>query len=353
MFPPGNSMKDPNNMHRAVLVGCGVIANTWAAPIRDLFSDRIRLVGFVDLDEERARRFAEKWGSGDVAVGKQTKPIVERTGADVVFNCTLPGVHMSTGREALEAGCHVLMEKPLAPTAAEVREFAAFAKERGRLLAAIQNRRYLGGAKAVQRALSQGVVGRLHTVHTDFFVGPHFGGFREEMEHPLLIDMAIHTFDAARHLTGLNPRRVMCHEFNPTGSWFRHGASACALFEMEEGVVFSYRGSWVAQGFPTTWESSWRIVGEKGTLLWDGADEIAAETVSGSEGFIYPVARRRIESIELRPEQRQHAGNILEFLDALDGGPEPQTVASDNAWSIAMVEHAIRSARERRWVDVE
>jgi predicted dehydrogenase len=91
-------------------------------------------------------------------------------------------------------------------------------------------------------------------------MGPHFGGFRESMRHVLLLDMAIHTFDAARFLSGEDALAVYCHETNPRGTWYEHGASATAVFEMTNGVTFTYRGSWCAEGLGTGWGADWRII---------------------------------------------------------------------------------------------
>jgi predicted dehydrogenase len=225
----------------------------------------------------------------------------------------------------------------------------------GRRLAVIQNRRYLPGARAARLALADGVIGAVHTLCVDFFVAPRFGGFRERMESPLLLDMAIHTFDQSRHLTGLNPRKVTCHEFNPPGSWFAHGASAMAIFEMTGGAVFNYRGSWCAQGFPTSWAGAWRIIGEAGTLLWDGETGVVVERAAGTwdgHAFLQPVEKVTIPPLSLAPAETGHAGNIAEFLDCLDSGGIPQTVAADNLLSLAMVEAAISSARSGAAVSI-
>src|SRR6266581_2652143 len=72
-------------------------------------------------------------------------------------------------------------------------------------------------------------------------IGAHFEGFRQHMRHVLLLDMAIHTFDAARLLTGADPVSVYCKEWNPVGSWYDHDASAVAFFEMTNGIVYTYR----------------------------------------------------------------------------------------------------------------
>ena len=330
------------------MLGCGSMSGEWLSKVRDHFSDRVEIVGLVDLNVDSAVNRAKEFGHQNAWTGTLLEEAVRELKPEVVFNCTVPGAHLGTCKEALEAGCHVLVEKPLATTVAEGRELVRASEQAGRCLAVIQNRRYHTGGIVAQGALAEGVIGKVHTLCVDFFVAPHFGGFRETMESPLLLDMAIHTFDQSRYLTGLNPRKVTCHEFNPPGSWFGHAASAMATFEMTDGVMFNYRGSWCAQGFPVDWNGSWRIIGTKGTLLWDGGNMVEAERIDESwdgNGFMQPVEKISIPLAPLTPAESGHGGNIAEFLDCIDNGGRPQTVASDNMLSLAMVEAAIASAR--------
>ena len=74
-------------------------------------------------------------------------------------------------------------------------DLVGLAKTAGKLHAVIQNRRFNRGIRQLREMLLRGVIGELTTVHVDFFVAPHFGGFREVMPHVLLADMAIHAFD--------------------------------------------------------------------------------------------------------------------------------------------------------------
>jgi len=336
------------NRYRTVMVGCGSMSGAWLGNVRDHFNDRVEIVGLVDLNLESASGRAKEFGHEKAWTGVSLEEALRELRPEVVFNCTVPKAHLGTCRQALEAGCHVLVEKPLATNLAEGRELVRLSKQARRCLAVIQNRRYHSGGEAARRALAQGVIGTVHMVCVDFFIGPHFGGFREEMESPLLLDMAIHTFDQSRYLTALDPRKVTCHEFNPPGSWFAHGASAVATFEMTGGVIFNYRGSWCAQGFPVAWNGAWRIIGEKGTLLWDGENMVAAERIERSwdgQAFIQPVEKVTIPPASLAPAESGHAGNIAEFLDCIDSGGTPQTAAADNLLSLAMVEAAISSAR--------
>ncbi len=71
----------------------------------------------------------------------------------------------------------------------------------------IQNRRYIANVRRIRRFLDSGAIGTPTSIHCDFFIAPHFGGFREEMGHVLLLDMAIHTFDAARFMVNGEPTK--------------------------------------------------------------------------------------------------------------------------------------------------
>ena len=135
----------------------------------------------------------------------------------------------------------------------------------------MQNRRYDLQIRRLREFLASDALGPVTTVNCDFYIGAHFGGFRDHMKHVLLLDMAIHTFDQARCLAQADPVAVYCHEWNPVSSWYDHDASAVVVFEMTGGLVYTYRGSWCSEGLNTTWESDWRIVGTKGSVSWDGA----------------------------------------------------------------------------------
>lgn len=334
--------------HRVVLVGCGGMSRAWLGLLLEEFRDEAELVALVDLDESAARKRAEASGCEAVWIGTDLAKAIEETGADVVFDVTVPAAHYPVTKTALEAGCHVLGEKPLAETVEQARELAALAEERGLIFAVLQNRRYNGNIDKVRRILASGRLGKVNTVNADFYLSPHFEGFRAEMEHVLLLDMAIHTFDQARHLSGTDPLSVYCHEYNPSGSWARHGAAAMAIFEMTEELVFNYRGSWVAEGHRTDWFGEWRIVGEKGTIRWDGATEIVLEQVDECEAFTGRGVRRfeatRFGTRKYREREEGHGGVMADFFRSIGSGQTPLTVASDNLKSLAMVEAAIRSA---------
>src|SRR6516225_2407637 len=127
------------------------------------------------------------------------------------------------------------------------------------------------------------------------------------------------------------------------------------LLDMGCGAVFTYRGSWCADGAPTSWEASWRIVGERGSLVWDGFDTFRAEAVDGAARDGLFVRTRPLEVPQLEPTDRVggHLGVMEDFLAAVRGGPPPETAGADNLKSLAMVFGAIRSAEAGHLVDIE
>jgi len=318
----------------------------------------IQVRALVDIEEKNARLRAEEFNL-DVPIYTDLKTAIQEAPADAVFDCTIPAAHKQVSSTALAAGLHVLEEKPLALNFQDAADLVGLARTAGKLHVVLQNRRFKRGIRQLREMLLQGVIGELTTVHVDFFVAPHFGGFREVMPHILLADMAIHAFDAARFVTGLNAQTVFCEEWIPKNSWYASGPSVIAVFRMGAGVRFSYRASWCADGFRTSWDGSWRVIGTEGTLIWDGEEDLRAERLPADHLTTQPNAfLKEMETVlpanEPDPAQtRGHFSVMSQFLSAATGGPRPETVSSDNIHSLAMVLAAIESAEQGGWAEVK
>ncbi len=317
-----------------------------------LLKGRVRIVGLVDLHLPTAQDRAAEFDLSDIVTGGDLDAVLAQTRPDLLFDVVIPAAREGVVEIGLRHDCHVLSEKPMATSLAAARALIDQAAAAGRIHAVVQNRRFISGVRRIRHLLESGALGELTALHCDFFVGAHFGGFREEMENVLLLDMAIHTLDAARFMAGKAPRAVYCLEINPRGSWYSHGAAANAIFEFEDDVVFNYRGSWSAEGANTSWESAWRIIGTKGTLLWDGGDQFEAKIVAGDSGFFRDLAPVEIPEPANPDHTHGHASVIAEFLDAIEAGRQPETAGSDNIKSLAMVFAAIESARTHQRVAI-
>jgi predicted dehydrogenase len=335
---------------KAVLAGCGGMSAAWLKPATAM--PGLDIVGLVDVREEAARKRRDEFGLGQAVVGADLAAVLARTRPDVVFDVTVPEAHVDVTLTALQHGCHVLGEKPLADSMANARRMVAAAQEAGKLYAVIQNRRYTRPIRRARQFLQDGEIGPLTTVNCDFYIGAHFGGFRDRMAHVLLLDMAIHTFDMARYLTGADCQAVYCKEWNPRGSWYDHDASAIAVFEMTGGIVFTYRGSWCAEGLNTSWESDWRFVGQAGSAKWDGGEGFQAQAVAETGGFFSKHRDLVLPEVDTTGKDSGHASLIAEFVECVRSGGTPDTVCTDNIKSLAMVFGAIESAEAGRRVEL-
>jgi predicted dehydrogenase len=334
---------------RVVHVGCGGMAKAWLGPALGI--PGLEVVGLVDLRESAAEAARERFGLGRAETGNDLRAMLRAVKPDIVFDATVPEAHCQVTLEALRHGCHVLGEKPLADNMANARRMVTAARKARRLFAITQNYRYNPGIAAYRKLIGSRKLGDLTTLNVDFYLGPHFRGFRARMKHVLLVDMAIHTFDAMRFLSGKDPVAVTALDYNPKGSWYSDGASAVAAFEMTGGVVATYRGSWCAEGLNTSWNGQWRAVCRDGTALWDGAGESRAEKVTSRRRFVSDTRTVKAPAVGAM-KRTGHAALIHEFVRCVRTGERPRTEAADNVKSLAMVFGAIESAETGRRVRI-
>ena len=321
------------------------MGRTWGRNLRDHFPE-IEVAAWVDIAPGAAEAAIAEVGNGARPFTSLDDALGE---GEILVDVSVPEAHPAVTIAALEAGLDVIGEKPMAPTMEEARRMIVTARRTGRTYMVSQSRRFDPNLLAY-RDLIAGRLGDLGLLAADFFLGPHFGGFRDAMDSVLLLDMAIHTFDQARALSGRDAVSVYAEEWNPSWSWTSGASGATCLFEMEGGLRFEYRGLWTAEGAPTSWQGQWRAVGSEGTALWDGESGVGAETVTSRGDFFSETETVRPE---VTPVRGGIEGSFAEFLSARAEGRRPQCAAEDNLNSLAMVLGAVESARLGRRVRLD
>lgn len=329
---------------RVLQVGAGAMGRAWLAALGSRAD--VELVGLVELDAAAAAGALTERGL-DVPVGRDLAALAAVTAPDFVLDVTVPVAHHPVTTRALELGLPVLGEKPLAETLAQAVDLARVADRTGQLFVVSQSRRYHPGFFALRDVL--GGLGETGIVTTEFSRAPHFGGFREEMDHVLLLDMAIHAFDGARFLLDAAPVAVSCEEYNPAWSWYAGAAAATAVFEMAGGARVVYQGSWCSPGAETSWNGRWRVSGSRGTALWDGEGAPTVDVPAGAPATAGPPPAPA-PSVCPGPGIE---GSLADFVRALRTGVAPMGEVHDNLLSLAMVHAAVASADGGRRVLVE
>ncbi len=343
-------------MWKVMVVGCNGIVRKWLDAFKE--HDDVAVVTLVDVMRERCEKINEDYGYG-AAVYEDMDEAFAQSAANLVLDGTPPSVHRDVVVKALQSGRNVIGEKPMSDSLEAAKEMIAAAEESGKSYFVMQNRRYLDGIQTLRQQLNKTYLGRHYLVCCDMFIGAHFmgaadgrGDFRNSMEHPVLIDMLVHTFDEARFIVGdAKATSAYCQEMNPPNSWYKGDAIALCTFEFDDGSVLSLRGSWATKCENTTAHGAWRVYCTDGTVCWDGAERVwvsKAQTLP-SGGYFEEEGVR--EEIPLNyPGRKEHAGCVDDMLKALRSGGTMMTECHNNFHSLAMVYACIESSKTGRKV---
>ncbi|MCA9889001.1 MAG: Gfo/Idh/MocA family oxidoreductase [Anaerolineae bacterium] len=310
---------------KVIQVGIGGMGNAWLKAVSR--SDVVEFAGFVEISDEIAAVQVDAYNLNPATIFKSLPQALAALGpVDGIINVTPPQFHKDVTLAALDAGIPVLTEKPLAGTLADAQAMLAKANETGILLTVAQNYRCSAVARTVKKILDSGELGAIGAVDVRFFKGPHFGGFREEMRHPLIIDMAIHHFDMMRYFLDSSPASIYGRSWNPPWSWFSGDASAAVNMCFQNDIIATYTGSWVAQGVETPWNANWRFDCANGVL-----------TIVDDRVYVQMLGEA-MPPINLLSVERQGQDYLLhDFYEAVTSSQPTIAPAQDNIHTVEMV----------------
>jgi predicted dehydrogenase len=271
---------------------------------------------------------------------------LERFAAEAALVVVPLAAHAPLTRHALEAGLHVLVEKPFTETLGEARALERLAQERGRMLMVNQNYRWFPAPAHARRLVREGALGQLVACYLDFHL--YFGtGYRYFfLEEPLLSDMAIHHFDALRFVLDDEPVEVSCHSWAEPGTPFAGPPAAVATLRFARGTIVSYRGSWLTRGPATPYGGHWRLDGTSGTVEFTFRG--AFEEREKLDRLILHRPGKPAEKVRLPAmacKDRKGALDAFARWIRESRPPEGASTATDNLNSLAVMFAAIRSAR--------
>lgn len=336
-------------MDKLKLIQCGVggKGRDWINKATTGSPD-FELVALVDINAENLAYARSVTGLGEQQCFDSLEKALETVQADAVLSVTPPVVHVQHARLAFAHGLHYLCEKPFADTVAHAREMIALARAAGKQLAISQNYRFRAPVQHLKRLLQEEVVGELGHGHLDFYIAGDFTGtFREHMEYPLLLDMAIHHFDLIRCVTGRDIEKVLAWSFRPPWSWYTHEPALKMMMELEGGIPFSYSGDWSARGKTTSWNGDWRLQCAQGALLFENNNVTVARSLRWGE------EQSLEESVTVPIERTELVATLHLFAQSIRTGRPSEISGENNLHSFAAVYAGIKSAEEGRTVSLQ
>ena len=263
------------------IIGCGGIANGKHMPSLKKVQD-CEMVAFCDIIPERAEAAAAKYGTPDAKVFTDYKELLKEADIDVVHVCTPNRSHSFITVDALEAGKHVMCEKPMAINSAEAKKMLDAAKRTGKKLTIGYQTRFRDDSMFMKQEAEQGTFGEIYYAKATAIrrrAVPTWGVFLNEYEQGggPLIDIGTHALDLTLYMMN-NYRPKYCvgttfHKLNKDteqanmwGDWdpekFTVEDSAFGFVVMENGATIVLESSW-ALNYADTHEAVTTICGTK------------------------------------------------------------------------------------------
>ncbi|KRF38058.1 Gfo/Idh/MocA family protein [Paenibacillus sp. Soil787] len=339
------------------IIGCGGIANGKHLPSLKKLSN-VELVAFCDIVQEKAETAAEKYGSKTAKVYEDYKELLQDATIDIVHVLTPNDSHAEIAIAALEAGKHVMCEKPMAKTAADAKRMVETAKRTGKKLTIGYNNRFRADSQHLKRVCEEGELGEIYFAKAHAIrrrAVPTWGVFLDEEKQGggPLIDIGTHALDLTLWMmNNYKPKVVLgtsYHELsqkenaaNAWGPWdpskFTVEDSAFGMIVMENGATIMLESSWALNTLEVDeakcslsgteggadMKGGLRINGEKHSRLFTTEVDLKAGGVAFYDGAKESDAdlemRRWIQAIEtdtdpvVTPEQAYVVSQILEAI---------------------------------------
>jgi predicted dehydrogenase len=328
-------------MIRIALVGSGSIADTHLGALLEI--PQAKVVGVYSRTEEKARKAAARAG-GDATT--DWRALVRRPDVDLVDVVTSSGSHFEIALEALRAGKHVLVEKPMAMTSDEADRLAQAAAAKGATLSVISQRRFEEQHVAVKRLLDEGALGKLLLVEVScpyyrtqaYYDSADWRG-KIATDGGALMNQSIHSVDLLLWFGG--PATSLSARTATQTHRMEAEDLALVLVSFRNGAFGTIMASTSIQpGFPPCLN----LYGEKGTIKIEGST-ITHWTVPGREK---PESGARPASAGVADPKlasfAHHKAQILDVLGAIAEKRPPAVTADDGRRAVALVEAVYKSS---------
>lgn len=321
---------------RFAIVGCGAIAEAHVAAIR--LHSATRLVAGVDPAQGARERARATWGCPTFS---SIAEMLRETDVDAACLCAPPALHRRVAGELLQAGIHVLCEKPLAPTVEDAAAIAAAARTSSRVLVVSSKFRFVDDLVEARRLIEAGAIGRPVYYEVTFCARVAMGGrwnLRPEVAGGgVLMDNGCHAVDVLAtvldspiaRLTAAFSSRVLAPEVEDTAE---------LQFQTERGTLGRIALSWTYFAKDLDYLA---VQGTEGALR-----------VSWTGGLTRPHGERDWTRFGRGYDKHAAFGQQLEaFVTAVRDGRLPPGFG-DAVGTIALIQQAYRAERERSWRDI-
>ena len=263
------------------LIGCGRIGERHAEHIARLG----KLSAVCDVDEERAGKFGKKYQVPFYLSHEEM--LAEQEGTDVVSVCTPNGLHARHTIDSLDAGHHVVCEKPMALSVTDSRLMIAASEKSHRKLFVVKQNRFNPPVIALKKAVDEGKLGRIFSVQVNCFWNRNAAYYMnswkgtKDLDGGTLYTQFSHFVDLLYWIMGdVKEVSAMTANFNHQGV-IEFEDTGCILLQFESGAIGTM--NYTVNCHEKNMEGSLTVFGEKGTVKIGGQylNELEYQNIDG------------------------------------------------------------------------
>lgn len=338
---------------RVAVIGCGSIAKH-----RHLIeynnNPHVEIVAVSDINEARVKETAEKYHAKAYT---SYEALLESENIDAVSVCLPNYLHAPVSIAALNAGAHVLCEKPMATSREEAEQMIEAAKRNNKKLMIGHNQRFVSSHQKARKLIEQGEIGKIYSFRTSFGHGGPEGWsadgadswfFKKDQAFiGAMGDLGVHKADLLRYLLG--------EEFVEVGAFVETNAkeninvddNATLILKSTSGIVGTLAASWA---YTAKEDNSTILYGEKATLRLEDDPEYSL-IVQYNKGEVVKYELDGIQSNEDGGQTTSHT--IDHFIESILHDTNPLIDGEEGKKSLQVILGALESVETKRIISLE
>ncbi|MDZ5711067.1 Gfo/Idh/MocA family protein [Jeotgalibacillus haloalkalitolerans] len=310
----------------------------------------VEIVAICDINEKRAKEMAKKFGAAQTFT--DYKDLV-KLDLDAVSVCTPNHLHAPVSIAALEAGKHVLCEKPMATSEQEADDMIAAAEKAGKLLMIGHNQRFVASHQKAQEWIASGELGKVYSFRTAFgHPGPEGWSAdgkdswffkKDEAFIGAMGDLGVHKTDLIRYILGEEMTEVAAMVETSAKENTDVDDNAVLVLKTESGIIGTLAASWsyVAEDNATV------IYAEKGVLRLEDDPEYSV-VLQKADGTKEELSLGKIQSND---EGGQVSTGVIDhFVDSILSGKQPLIDGEEGKRSLKVILGALESNKSKQIV---
>jgi UDP-N-acetylglucosamine 3-dehydrogenase len=334
------------------VIGCGSIAKYRHLPEYKL-NKNVEIVAVCDIIAERAEKMAEEYGAQAFS---DYKEVLKLEDIDAISVCLPNYLHAPVSIDALNAGKHVICEKPMATSKEEAEAMINAAKRNDKKLMIAHNQRFVASHQKAKEIIESGKLGKIYSFKTTFgHPGPEgwsvdgAGSWffnKEKAFIGAMGDLGVHKADLMRYLLG---------EFTEVGAFIETNAkqntdvddNAVCILRTESGIIGTLAASWA---YMSGGDNSTIIYGEKGTLRLEADPEYSLIEEYRDGSVVY----HKLDKIQTNEEGGQSTSHVINhFVDCIVENKEPLINGEEGMKSLQIILAALESKETKQIVSLQ